>query len=237
MKRIIPISLAWLGGKDSAYALYHLNMTRGYQVVRLHTTFGEETKRVGLHGIDESLIQKQASLLGLPLYSIYYPASGDNQAYEKAMAEYLEQLKLEGIFHLAYGDIFLEDLKQYREKQLEKAGVQPVFPLWGRNTLQLINEFIQLGFMTAICAADADKVGEGWLGKVLDKEFLDALPPSVDPCGEHGEFHTFCFDGPIFSEKVPIEMGDTLKKSYSFKDNKGKIHSKQFWFKNIKLID
>lgn len=237
MKKIIPISLSWSGGKDSAYALYILNMTPGYQVVRLHTTFGEETKRVGLHGIHESLIQKQASLIGLPLDSIYYPASGDNQAYEHAMSDYFKKLKAQGIAHIGFGDIYLEDLKQYREKQLKKAGVKPVFPLWGRNTLQMVNEFIQSGFLTVICAADGDKIGEDWLGKVLSKEFLDALRPDVDPCGENGEFHTFCVDGPIFSEKVPIEIVETLKKGYSFQDSEGNIQSKQFWFKNIKLID
>lgn len=229
--------MAWSGGKDAAYALYLLKEHPVYRVVRLHTTFGEETRRVGLHGIHECLIQRQAKLIGLPLDSIYYPASGDNQAYEKAMSDYFEGLKHEGIYHVAYGDIFLEDLKKYREKQLEKAGIQPVFPLWGTNTLQMVNGIIQSGFLTAICAADAEKVGEDLLGKVLDKEFLDDLAPSVDPCGENGEFHTFCFDGPIFSEKVPISLGETVKKSYSFQNSEGKVHNKHFWFKNIKLID
>ncbi|MGY6742219.1 MAG: Dph6-related ATP pyrophosphatase [Cecembia sp.] len=237
MSQIISVSLAWSGGKDSAYALHLLKMTPGYQVVRLHTTFGEETRRVGLHGIHESLIQKQASLIGLPLDSIYYPASGDNQAYEHAMSNYFKKLNALGIAHIGFGDIYLEDLKQYREKQLEKAGMQPVFPLWGKNTLQTANEIIQSGFLTLICAADADKIGEGWVGKAFSKEFLDALRPDVDPCGENGEFHTFCIDGPIFSKKVPIELGETLKKGYSFQDSDGKLHEKQFWFKNIKLID
>lgn len=237
MSQIIPISLAWSGGKDSVYALHMLNETPGYQVVRLHTTYGEETRRVGLHGIHESLIQKQASLIGLPLDSIYYPATGDNQAYEHAMSIYFKKLKVQGIAHIGFGDIYLEDLKQYREKQLHKAGMKPVFPLWGKNTLQTVNEIIQCGFLTLICAADADKIDEVWLGKALSKEFLDALNPDVDPCGENGEFHTFCIDGPIFSEKLPIKLGETLKKSYSFQDSDGKVLEKQFWFKNIKLID
>jgi uncharacterized protein (TIGR00290 family) len=232
-----PVSLAWSGGKDSAYALHMLNHTSGYKVVRLHTTFGEETKRVGLHGIHETLIQKQASLIGLPLDTIYYPSSGDNQAYEKAMLEYFKKLKAHGIDHIAFGDIYLEDLKQYREKLLGNAGIKPVFPLWGRDTLDLVNEIIQNGFLTAICAANAEKVRENCLGEVLSEEFLGDLDPSVDPCGENGEFHTFCFEGPVFSEKLPIDFGETLKKSYSFQDSKGKVHHKHFWFKNIMLID
>lgn len=237
MIKKIPISLAWSGGKDSAYSLYVLNKTSEFQVVRLHTTLVEGTKRVGLHGIQESLIHKQASLIGLPLDTIYYPESGDNQAYEKAMTGYLRQLKQEGIFHVAYGDIYLEDLKQYREAQLEKAGIQPIFPLWGRNTRQIVNKILHSGFLTAICAADADKIDKCWLGKVLNQEFLDALAPSVDPCGENGEFHTFCFGGPIFSEKISILLGETIARSYSYEDSQGEVHKKQFWFKNIKLID
>ena len=237
MSQIIPVSLAWSGGKDSAYALHLLDMTPGYQVVRLHTTFGEETRRVGLHGIHESLIQKQASLVGLPLDSIYYPASGDNRAYEKAMSDYFKRLKVLGIDHIGFGDIYLEDLKHYREKQLEQAGIRPVFPLWGKDTLQMVNEIIQSGFLTVICAADADKIEQDWMGKVLDREFLNALRPDIDPCGENGEFHTFCVDGPIFSEKVPIELGEILMNDYSFHDSEGNLHRKQFWFKNIKLID
>ncbi len=233
----IPVSLAWSGGKDAAYALYLLMEDPVYRVVRLHTTFEEETRRVGLHGIHECLIQKQAKLIGLPLDSIYFSESGDNQAYEKSMSNYFERLKYKGVFHVAYGDIFLEDLKQYREKQLEKAGIQPVFPLWGKSTRKMIGEVIQSGFSAAICAADADKIGEDWLGEILSHDFLDALPRSVDHCGENGEFHTFCFDGPIFSEKVPISFGETVKKSYSFQDSEGKARNKHFWFKNIKLID
>jgi uncharacterized protein (TIGR00290 family) len=229
----IKISLSWSGGKDSCYTLYKLLQDDRYEVVNLHTTFGEESRRVGMHGIHEELIEMQAAALNLPLVKIYYPASGDNMAYEKAINHFLDELKLEGIHHIAYGDIYLEDLRKYREDQLAKKDFKAVFPLWAKDTSTLAADFIDHGFKTVICAADADKVDPEWVGRDFDSQFLAALPEEVDRCGENGEFHSFCYDGPIYKESLQIQVGEKIKKSYSFKYADGKEGEKWFWFVEI----
>ncbi|WP_194777671.1 adenine nucleotide alpha hydrolase [Pararhodonellum marinum] len=231
----IPVSLSWSGGKDSAFALWKLNQSPEYQVVRLHTTFGQETRRVGLHGIHESLIEAQALAVGLPLDKLYYPASADNQAYEKAINAYLNTLASQDIRHLAYGDIFLEDLRQYREKQSAAKNMETLFPLWGIDTQKLAQEFIQNGFRTLICAADSEKIQKKWMGKAFDPDFLAGLPPDLDPCGENGEFHTFCVDGPIFSQSVAVKMKEIISKSYSFTLANGEEKKQEYWFADLHL--
>ncbi len=230
---LIPVSLSWSGGKDSAFALWKLIESNEYQVVSLHTTFGEETRRVGLHGIHEDLIQLQTNALGLPLDRIYYPASGDNEAYIHAVNAYLQKLQEQGIRHLAYGDIFLEDLKKFREDMLESKAMKGIFPLWGRNTEELAKEFIQSGFVTLICAADDNLIAEEWMGKTFDNRFLKALQPGVDPCGEHGEFHTFCISGPIFKEPLAVTLGKVFSHSYHYALADGTPVAKKFWFREI----
>lgn len=230
------ICLSWSGGKDSALALWYLQREEQYEVVGLHTTFGEQTRRVGMHGIHESLIEAQAGSLDLPLDKIYYPASGDNLAYEKAISNYLEQLEGMGVNHIAYGDILLEDLKKYREDKLAEKGFVGVFPLWKRNTWELSEEFINLGFKTKICAADEDKIDGFWTGKDYTGEFLKMLPPDVDPCGENGEFHSFCYDGPIFCTPVNIRCGDVVQQSYDLKNENGTMTKKQYGFAELLLV-
>jgi uncharacterized protein (TIGR00290 family) len=229
----INLSLSWSGGKDSSYTLYKLLQDDRYEVVNLHTTFGEESRRVGMHGIHEELIEMQAAALNLPLVKIYYPASGDNKAYEKAINRFLDDLKQEGIRHIAYGDIFLEDLRRYREDQLAKKDFEAVFPLWEKDTSVLTADFIEHGFKTIICAADADIIDDKWVGRDFDQRFLDALPESVDPCGENGEFHSFCYEGPIFKDSVKVHVGEKIKKSYSYKYADGTEGEKWFWFAEI----
>lgn len=237
MSHKTKISFAWSGGKDSALALWKLMQDGKYEVVCLHTTFGEDTKRVGLHGIHESLIQQQAESIGLPLDKLYYPASQTNAAYEKTMSEYLESLEERGVNHIAFGDIFLEDLKKYREAQLEEKGFKGVFSLWGGDTQELLDEFLESGFQTLVCAADADIFEEGHVGEQLSQGLIQGLKKPIDPCGENGEFHTFCFDGPIFEKPVRFEKGETITKKYTFKTDDGVEHSKQFWFKELKVLD
>lgn len=229
----IPISLSWSGGKDSAFALWQLLQDDRYQVLRLHTTFGEQSKRVGMHGISEKLVEMQADSLGLPLDKIYYPASGDNQAYEKAINSYLDQLDQIGIRHLGYGDIYLEDLRKYREENLAKRGFKGVFPLWKIPTEKLARGFIKAGFKTKICAADSDLISQDWVGKDFDQNFLDYLPAKVDPCGENGEFHSFCYDGPIFSKPITIRVEQVLSQSYDILLSSGEKGKKYFWFADI----
>ena len=229
----IPISLSWSGGKDSAFALYYLQQDPRFEVKRLHTTFGESTRRVGMHGISEELIEMQATALGLPLDKIYYPASGDNRAYEKAVNSYLDELTEMGIQHLGYGDIFLEDLRKYREDNLASRGFTAVFPLWKKPTNELAKAFINTGFKTVICAADADLIAKDRVGRDFDREFLDSLPASVDPCGENGEFHSFCYDGPIFEQPVAIQMEKVISQSYDIVLTDGQVSKKHFWFAEI----
>lgn len=229
----IKVSLSWSGGKDSAFALWKLITDNRYEVIGLHTTFGEDSRRVGMHGVHESLIVSQAEALGLRLDKIYYPASGDNAAYEKAMGEYLSTIEAEGIKHIAYGDILLEDLKKYREEKLAERGFLAVFPLWGSNTKALAGEFIQAGFKTKICAADADKISKDWLGKDYDEEFLEHFTGEVDPCGENGEFHSFCYDGPVFSQPIAIRCKKVIQKAYDIVLENGEKDNKRYWFAEL----
>lgn len=231
----IKISLSWSGGKDSALALWKLQNDPHYEVVCLHTTFGEETQRVGMHGVHESLIEAQALATGLRLDKIYYPASGDNAAYESAMAGYLEKLREEGIGHIAYGDILLDDLKKYREEKLDEEGFKGVFPLWKRGTTEIAKEFIQLGFHTVICAGEADKITEEWMGKVYGLSFINQLPADVDPCGENGEFHTFCCRGPVFSSPIKVICEEVILKSYVIKLEGGEDSEKHYRFAALSL--
>src|SRR5690606_38668860 len=230
----IKVSLSWSGGKDSAFALWKLLTDDRFEVAELHTTFGEQTRRVGMHGIHEELIEAQASAIGIPLRKIYYPASGDNAAYEKAMGEYFTALEREGVSHIAYGDILLADLKKYREERLAERGFLGVFPLWNRDTRILAEEFLQSGFKTKLCAADADKISKDWVGGDFDREFLAQLPLDVDPCGENGEFHSFCYDGPIFSKALDISCKAVIQQSYDILLENGDKEKKIYWFGEIK---
>lgn len=232
----IPVSLSWSGGKDSAFALWHLLQDDRYEVRRLHTTLGGQSRRVGMHGIPEELIEVQAASLRLPLDKLYFPSSGDNRAYEKAINSYLDQLQAEGIRHLGYGDIFLEDLRKYREDQLASRGFVGVFPLWQKPTAQLANSFIEAGFKTRICAADADLIDKSWVGKDFDLDFLASLPDSIDHCGENGEFHTFCYEGPIFAKAIDVEVEKIISQSYDISLSDGGMRKKYFWFAELNLL-
>lgn len=225
--------MSWSGGKDSAFALWKLMKDPRYEVTRLHTTFGEESRRVGMHGIHEILVEKQAESIGLPLDKIYYPSSGNNDEYEKAINTYLDILKTEDIETIAYGDIYLEDLKIYREQQLAKRDFKALFPLWKKDTKEVAENFIAAGFQTLICAADADLIEEKWVGELFSLEFLKNLPEKVDRCGENGEFHTFCFDGPIFQDPIAVIKKQTISKCYHFKTEESKEIEKKFWFAEI----
>jgi uncharacterized protein (TIGR00290 family) len=226
------INLSWSGGKDSALALYYLQKDPNYEVVGLHTTFGEDTGRVGMHGIHQTLIEAQAASIGLPLDKIYYPASGDNRVYEKAMGDYLQILEKRGVKHLAYGDILLEDLKKYREEKLAEKCFTGIFPLWKRDTWEVSEEIINLGFKTKICAAD-EIIGTPWVGQDYSHEFIKNLPLGVDPCGENGEFHSFCYQGPIFTYALDVSCRDVVQKSYELKNVKGEIETKNFLFADL----
>ena len=204
----------WSGGKDSSLALYHVLKDANYSVEKLLTTVNDTYKRISMHGVREKLLNEQANQLSLPLHKLYLPDQPSMLDYETLMSDTMEDLKKESFTHSIFGDIFLEDLKKYREEKLQSAGFKAHFPIWKRNTTELINEFIDLGFKTVLVCIKSDLLSKEFAGRIIDKEFLKDLPKNVDPCGENGEFHTFVFDGPIFKNPIPIEIGETVFKTY-----------------------
>lgn len=235
MKKKVTIS--WSGGKDSAFALYKILSLQEFDVVNLHTVIDEQTKRVGLHGVSEELIEKQAQAIGLPLKKIYLPASDDHQVYTNVMDNFYHYCVQKGIDGVVFGDIFLEDLKTFRINLLKPTRLFASFPLWGMDSSIIVNDFIQAGFKSTICAADANLLSKQDVGKIIDRSFLTSLSAGVDPCGENGEFHSFVFDGPIFQHPIPVLIGDVVKKTYLYqkKNLNGEIESLEssFWFQDL----
>lgn len=206
--------MSWSGGKDSAYALYTVLKEGIYDVQLLLSNFNGENNRLSMHGIPEVLIESQAASLRLPLQKMYvYEAS--NEAYETALKAALEKAKTQGIYHVIFGDIFLEDLRTYREEKLAAIGMQAVFPLWRKNTRCLVRSFIDDGFKSIICCVNDAYLNEAHVGKIIDHNFIDQLPLSSDPCGENGEYHSFCFDGPIYKEPIAFANTNTIYKPLS----------------------
>lgn len=211
------ITVSWSGGKDSALALYRILQSVEYEVKHLHTVIDKTTRRVGLHGVSEALIERQAEALGLKLIKLYLPTSQDHESYTNLMTNFYRQCASEEIYGVLFGDIFLEDLKSYRDNMLQQAGLFGIYPLWKQNSEDLITEFLDAGFKTLICSADKKYFNTSHIGKVIDKQFIQTLSPSVDVCGENGEFHTFVFEGPIFNHPVLHKTGNVVEKSYNYK--------------------
>jgi uncharacterized protein (TIGR00290 family) len=205
----------WSGGKDSALALYHAQKNELYSVEKLLTNINGKHRRISMHGVREELLEQQAESIGLPLQKMILPEEPSMQEYEQQMKENLLSLKKEKFTHSIFGDIFLEDLKNYREQQLATLGLTAVFPIWKRDSIELIHEFIDLGFKTILVCIRADLLPKEFAGRIIDHEFLKDLPKNVDACGENGEFQTFVFDGPIFSKPIPFAKGEILYKEYA----------------------
>jgi uncharacterized protein (TIGR00290 family) len=211
---MIPVYFNWSGGKDSTLALYYLLQNPEFSVKALVTTVNEAHQRISMHGVRRELLHEQARQIGIPVHEILLPDSPNMSDYEIAMNKGLKPLLDQGIRHCAFGDIFLEDLRKYREDKLEEIGVSAVFPLWKRETDELIETFIDLGFKTLVVCTQADKLDETFVGRTIDRDFLNDLPAGVDPCGENGEFHTFVYDGPIFKQPVAFELGEKVFRTY-----------------------
>jgi uncharacterized protein (TIGR00290 family) len=204
--------LAWSSGKDSAWALHVIRQSGEFEVVALLTTVNQTYSRVAMHAVRESLVEMQAAAAGLPLVKVPIPSPCTNEIYEQAMGAAMVRARAEGVWHVIFGDLFLEDIRAYREKQLDDCGMTPVFPLWGRNTRELAEEMIAHGLSAFLTCVDPRKLDRSFAGRRFDAEFLNALPSSVDPCGENGEFHTFANDGPMFKHAVPVTVGEIVER-------------------------
>lgn len=202
-------ALAWSGGKDCALALFELQQA-GTAVDELLTTINRAHDRSSMHGVRRSVYERQAAGLGLPINLVPLPPEPSNETYERVMARELEGYLDRGFDRVVFADIFLEDVRTYRENQLADSGLRGCWPLWGRDTVDLAAAFLDAGFEAIVVAADSEVFDETIVGRAFDADFLDALPPDVDPCGEHGEFHTFVRDGPVFEEPVPVTIGETV---------------------------
>jgi uncharacterized protein (TIGR00290 family) len=228
----------WSGGKDSALALYKVLQQGSYEFIALLTTINEEYKRISMHGVREELLEEQSKQIGIPLEKIYVSNNGTNEEYEKNMEAALQKYKSLGVNKVIFGDIFLEDLKIYRENNLAKIGMTAIFPLWKQDTKKLISEFIDLDFKTIICCTNNDFFDKHAVGKIIDKRFVSSLSPGIDPCGENGEFHTFTYEGPIFKFPIRIKTGEKVLKTYEarcMKDDKETTEVKGYWFIDLEL--
>lgn len=205
-----PIVVSWSGGKDSCLALQELQRAPDVRVAALVTTLTRDFDRISMHGVRRSLLERQAVSLGLPLHLVEISKDAGNEEYETAMGQAFAAFRDQGISSVAFGDLFLEDVRAYRERLLAKHGMVGHYPVWGLNTAELIREFIADGFRTAVVCVDPAQLDPSFAGRVIDEQFLNDLPPYVDPCGENGEFHTFVFDGPIFREPVRFSFGETV---------------------------
>ena len=204
----------WSGGKDSTLALYHLLNDKKYSVEKLLTNISSGYHRISMHGVREELVEQQAAAIGIPLQKLVLPEQPSMMEYEKCMLTTMNQLQHEKFTHSLFGDIFLDDLKAYRETQLEKVAMTAVFPLWKRDTTELMHEFIDLGFKTIVVCVNEKYLDKSFFGRIIDKDFIKDLPGNVDVCGENGEFHTFVFDGPIFKNPIAFTKGEIVYRKY-----------------------
>lgn len=227
--------LNWSSGKDAALAYYLLQQQQAYEVTHLLTTISTQQGRITMHGVREELLDMQAERIGLPLGKIYLPPSPGDDLYKDVMRKALDELKADGVQASAFGDIFLEDLRSYREEQLTQAGMQAVFPLWKQDTRALINELGRHGIEAMVVCVNDKLLGKEMLGRKVDEQFLADLPAGVDPCGENGEFHTFVYSAPYFSAPINIRKGDIVHRSYAALDGNAAWNT-GFYFLDITPI-
>ena len=204
--------LAWSSGKDSAWALHSVREAGSFDVVALLTTVNRTHGRVAMHAVRESLVEMQAAAAGLPLVKVPIPSPCSNEIYERAMSEAMARASDEGVRHVVFGDLFLQDVRAYREAQLARCEMIPVFPLWGLDTRRLAEEMIAGGLCAYLTCVDPRKLEHGFAGRRFDAELLADLPASVDPCGENGEFHTFACAGPMFGAEVAVSVGEIVER-------------------------
>jgi uncharacterized protein (TIGR00290 family) len=212
------VAVAWSGGKDSSLALAALGADPNIEVVALVTTVTQDYDRISMHGVRRSILEAQVAALGLPLVEATIPAAASNAIYEEAFATALDTLRVvhPDLRHLAFGDLFLTDVRAYREKLLGRLGWTPVFPLWGQDTAQLARRFVDQGYRAILTCVDTTQLSAEFAGREFDARLLDELPSSVDPCGERGEFHTCVYAGPIFRRPLAVQLGDRVHRDGRF---------------------
>jgi uncharacterized protein (TIGR00290 family) len=210
------VLFSWSGGKDSALALHELQKTKNYKISALLTTVTKDYDRTSIHGVQRILIERQAHSLGLHLEKVFISKNTSDEEYESKMRKVLERYMTVGVSSVVFGDIFLEDIKKYREDNLSKIGMKGIFPVWKRNTTELVHKFIDLCFKAVITCVDSNVLDKIFVGRLFNENFLSELPSTVDPCGENGEFHSFVYDGPIFQEKILYTIGDVILRDNRF---------------------
>ena len=204
--------LSWSSGKDSAWALHALRQRKDIQVVGLLTTVNQAFDRVAMHAVRTELLHAQAEAVGLPLWQVHIPHPCSNEEYERVMRQAMEYAWGEGVTAVAFGDLFLEDVRRYREERMRGAGLEPLFPLWGLPTAELSRTMVAAGLKAHLTCVDPKQISAAFAGRAYDDALLDNLPAGVDPCGERGEFHTFAHDGPMFSRPVHVRAGEVVER-------------------------
>ncbi|HZC15400.1 MAG TPA: diphthine--ammonia ligase [Caulobacteraceae bacterium] len=205
-----PVLMSWSGGKDSCVALHDLQRSGDYEVAGLLTTVTRDYGRISMHGVRRELLARQARALGLPLHEVFIPAGASNDDYEAAVARALATQRARGVETVAFGDLYLADIRAYRDRMMAKNGMRALYPVWGRDTRAFIEDFIAEGFEAVIVCVDLSVLDASFAGRAIDAELLYDLPAGIDPCGENGEFHTFVFDGPNFASRLDISIGERV---------------------------
>ncbi|MDR1199788.1 MAG: diphthine--ammonia ligase [Prevotellaceae bacterium] len=227
----------WSGGKDSAFALYKTLQSNEYDAVSLLTTVNSKNKRSFMHAIPVALLQEQADSIGIPLYLAEYDPDEKIKDYDNCMLQAVEHFKKQGVNHFIFGDIFLHDVRSYREKQLNPHGIEVVEPLWNKKTIEIMQEFLQSGLKTIVVTTMADLLDERYIGLTVDRSFVENLPDNVDILGENGEYHTFCFDGPIFKYPVKYSLGTSFKTSHTVNMDDGTQQTFNYWYANLNSLN
>jgi len=204
--------LSWSSGKDSAWTLQVLREQNEYEIAGLVTTINENFARVAMHGVRDDLLAAQAEAAGAPLWRVPLPHPCPNAEYERRMRDLIGRATAAGVTHMAFGDLFLEDIRAYRVKQLAGTGIAPVFPIWGRDTRQLARDMVQAGLRAKLSCVDPRRLAREFAGRSFDDALLDELPPGIDPCGENGEFHSFCYAGPMFARPIAVRTGEVVER-------------------------
>lgn len=226
----------WSGGKDSAHALWKAIQSEKYEIVALLTTVNKDNQRSTMHGIPLSLLRQQAESIGIPLYVVDLTPKGNMEDYVEAMSRAVMHFKELGVTHFIFGDIFLHEVRQYREQQLLPYGIEVVEPLWNRTSEEVMDSFLSSGLKTVVVTTMADGLGEQAIGRVVDEEFVRGLPSAMDPNGENGEYHTFCYDGPVFHYPVPFRLGKAFSKSYDIRMEDGSTKTYTYWFADLEEV-